>query len=286
MPSYYDQNALTDAQRARYPEAVKAYERVMEQNAELRKASGLPDVYWQIMDVCNGPGPKSALFNRLLEGKEPLPYPPPTAFSYPWYGIVETPGAHRVMLDAGQTLVGEMEAQWSEVEGSIGIIGINQCSWSIMRRNAAAETLAALLSRWKVLPEDQQTTSPLMSEIRRELRDGPEWIVRHSYWPEYRLFYGRAERETYRHYAVKDQLDARLEGLDPVIVRMLRSGCEAREMQARKHAASSTGERNGMEALYQGKDSFLDTLSDEDRDMVRYEAGAWQLEIFAPPGDG
>jgi hypothetical protein len=31
----------------------------------------------------------SALLGRLLAGKDPLPEPPPLAFSYPWYGLIE-----------------------------------------------------------------------------------------------------------------------------------------------------------------------------------------------------
>jgi hypothetical protein len=33
----------------------------------------------------------SALFERLMAGGEPLPYPPPLQFSRPWYAIVEDP---------------------------------------------------------------------------------------------------------------------------------------------------------------------------------------------------
>ena len=32
---------------------------------------------------------KSALLHRLLEGKEPLPIPPPRTYSYPWYSLIE-----------------------------------------------------------------------------------------------------------------------------------------------------------------------------------------------------
>lgn len=32
---------------------------------------------------------KSALFHRLLQGKEPLPIPPPRSHSYPWYELIE-----------------------------------------------------------------------------------------------------------------------------------------------------------------------------------------------------
>lgn len=32
---------------------------------------------------------KSALFHRLMEGKEALPVPPPRSYSYPWYSLIE-----------------------------------------------------------------------------------------------------------------------------------------------------------------------------------------------------
>lgn len=36
----------------------------------------------------------SALLQRLLEGKDPLPIPPPRSFSYPWYDLIEKGEAH------------------------------------------------------------------------------------------------------------------------------------------------------------------------------------------------
>lgn len=39
---------------------------------------------------------KSALFERLRSGKEPLPEPPPLGMSCPWYAVVEDPGPHYV----------------------------------------------------------------------------------------------------------------------------------------------------------------------------------------------
>ncbi len=37
---------------------------------------------------------KSALFERLMNGIEPLPYPPPRGLSCPWYAVVEDKGPH------------------------------------------------------------------------------------------------------------------------------------------------------------------------------------------------
>lgn len=40
---------------------------------------------------------KSALFERLRSGKEPLAEPPPLGMSCPWYALIEDPGPHYVM---------------------------------------------------------------------------------------------------------------------------------------------------------------------------------------------
>jgi len=39
---------------------------------------------------------KSRLFWRIRSGKEPLPEAPPTAYSCPWYELIEVPGPHDV----------------------------------------------------------------------------------------------------------------------------------------------------------------------------------------------
>ena len=59
----------------------------------------------------------SALLARLLEGKEPLHEPPPRAFGYPWYDLVET---------------GEGDA--TEVFEAEGMLVINQVPWIILQR--------------------------------------------------------------------------------------------------------------------------------------------------------
>lgn len=39
---------------------------------------------------------KSALFERIRSGKQPLDEPPPIGFACPWYAVVEDPGPHFV----------------------------------------------------------------------------------------------------------------------------------------------------------------------------------------------
>ena len=45
---------------------------------------------------CEADITKSALFERLRAGRQPLEYPPPVALACPWYALVEDPGPHYV----------------------------------------------------------------------------------------------------------------------------------------------------------------------------------------------
>jgi hypothetical protein len=86
---------------------------------------------------------KSSLLRRLLDGKEPLPVPPPRAHSYPWYEIVET----------GRTQLSAMfiEGPYDRAEGTF--IHVAQHPWKVLRTEGAG--------RWIV-----------------SYRDGEEWLLR------------------------------------------------------------------------------------------------------------
>lgn len=65
----------------------------------------------------------SALLQRLLNGKPPLPEPPPRSFSYPWYSLIED--------GSGKAEVREI-SDWLGGDGTILII--NQSRWEIVER--------------------------------------------------------------------------------------------------------------------------------------------------------
>lgn len=82
---------------------------------------------------CFGTGPdiveKSALFQRLLSGKEPLIYRPPNSNSYPWYEIIEDSQAeHHVLIGLAPSL-GSMLSPGAESGESC--ISINGALWRI-----------------------------------------------------------------------------------------------------------------------------------------------------------
>lgn len=74
----------------------------------------------------SGPGiiEKSALFQRLLSGKAPLAYRPPTSYSYPWYEVIEgTQSKHRVMIDSALSLGSMLNPGAGAGENCISING-------------------------------------------------------------------------------------------------------------------------------------------------------------------
>lgn len=132
---------------------------------------------------------KSALMNRLLEGKPALALPPPTSFSYPWYSIIETPGAHPVTLSS--------VTRHGVSEGLDRLkIAINQCNWSVHGFNQAAQTLidleaqlyATKIKHLGVVHYDW--TEHLQAQVRLAYQQQPEFVVQHGAWPEFRLFIG------------------------------------------------------------------------------------------------
>lgn len=56
----------------------------------------------------------SSLLARLISGREPLKFPPPRSYSYPWYNLVEQGFANNVEvnLSAGKISINQNQTQW------------------------------------------------------------------------------------------------------------------------------------------------------------------------------
>ena len=80
---------------------------------------------------------KSRLFWRLRSGKDPLPYPPPTAFSCPWYELIEDDRAHWA-YDCYIHKPGE-QGLWGRHTGPIANIG--QCLYNVETWSDKEETI-------------------------------------------------------------------------------------------------------------------------------------------------
>jgi hypothetical protein len=181
VPTFFqNQDSLPPDLLARWDHAVAEYDRVLQGICGDSAACRL-FYYNQIRE-------KSALFWRLLNGKDPLPMPPPTRYSYPWYEIIEAPGQHRVG-DIGFHAYGKpLGQQLAEIRGTDieDRLFIEQCGWSVLGRNTAAQEMLETLQDGTFTLEDQN----------RLMAAGPEWIVQCRAWPAYRLFVQRYRRQT------------------------------------------------------------------------------------------
>lgn len=95
---------------------------------------------------------KSALFNRLMEGKEPLPIPPPKAFSYPWYELIED----------GYGYPYEVWKAEDNFFGDFPAVGIDQSIWKLIEEKGENDYIVSYLygkdhsklseTKWHVYP--------------------------------------------------------------------------------------------------------------------------------------
>lgn len=231
MPTFFNRNELPPEQQARWDWAVAEYDRIQDENLDRAIAKMSPDERRQIMASLRDEGEddthrlrehlkafrdlmgggagngKSALFARLLQGKPALPFPPPTSLSYPWYAVVEEDGPFNVMVD-GLTF-GEPELDARIKKGAV--ITINQCLWTVVSRNAAAERLSALQAELSATARPEKEGAihcshtwsvRLLESVLGAYGGGPEFIVRYGEWGNYRLALGRKPSTCQRGYAM------------------------------------------------------------------------------------
>jgi len=162
-------------------------------------------------------GGKSALLNRLIQGKAALRDRPPCSFSYPWYEAVEatrpvmitTVGLSGVM-SLGSAMKGTGGAdQVPEVIDGVKCLVINQSAYVISGANEAAKTLAKIARQMMESPDGLREVDdwrlggnakreapaltrkhPLWDELLAAYEAGPEFEVRHGQWPSWRVFMG------------------------------------------------------------------------------------------------
>lgn len=82
---------------------------------------------------------KSRLYQRLLSGKEPLLYPPPTSFSYPWYELIEDGyGFPAEVLTPPKQIFKSNDGK--------DCLSIDNCLWEISEKISDEEYIASYIS--------------------------------------------------------------------------------------------------------------------------------------------
>lgn len=130
MPTFFEKTELSSEQRQRWDYATDLYNRLIADN------------HVRLGTIPRGqPGhPKSALFHRLLTGKQPLPNPPPLDFSYPWYDVIEGQGPWDV-LSHGHGNSNTIDA--FRPDGTSNTVVINQHPWLLLEMLSDTEAIVS-----------------------------------------------------------------------------------------------------------------------------------------------
>lgn len=163
MPTFFDPNNLTDTQKLNWDSAVAKHTEFLNSVRSAHADAGGREYDFFFDMIYNPPGhPKSALFARLLEGKEILPKAPPRSYSYPDYRLVEEVGPHNVMPYIGNEII------------------INQCAYQLVSANKAAKALKSFLSRNPSPASGNDPNRRYRRRIGKFLEMGPVYIVEHN----------------------------------------------------------------------------------------------------------
>lgn len=282
MPSFFDPDNLTPEQQARYNWALAEYKRVQEINRALAGAdAGADEGLLRALDRMNTPGPKSALFNRLLNGQAALPYPPPTSYSYPFYSLIEQGHASGLEVGGVTTLGGLLRGNGA-VPGSERCIIINQCLWAVEYQNEAANALMELAQNLEPR-QGAYLTEADSGRAAAVLRRRPEWKVRFGHWPAFTLYMGRATREGIRSVLHNPRLESDFSGGNREAGEVLRSGAQSRAERAariatqRARPAGSLSRFEELTLLRDEAEALNDGRPAEDDDWIRFTCDAWCL---------
>lgn len=91
---------------------------------------------------------KSRLFWRIRTGKAPLPEPPPTAFSCPWYEVVEECERPHHCIEAFIDIDDEGVEK--------GYVSVNQCTYNLVEKVSDLEAIVQFGTiRYRLWKEDQ-----------------------------------------------------------------------------------------------------------------------------------
>lgn len=164
MNNLFNKNNLTKEQQNRWDWAVCKYREIREQNILKSYEKLNEDEMLRLMFELNGTKEfkgsltlgivyeKSALFARLLEGKSPFIYPPPCAYSYPWYEVIEENGPWNLSIEAKdiQDLIFETNSNEFETNSNEYQILIEQTLWKILEKTSNNE-LRVTFGKWEDL---------------------------------------------------------------------------------------------------------------------------------------
>lgn len=224
------------------------------------------------------PGPKSALFARLLAGKFPLAFAPPLSFSQPWYELIEEPGPFSVLLGGMLPVTKVRLPEYGDCY--LSYLVLNDFPWGVAESNEAA---AVMLKQLEAIHDGLASIgdSATQDTLRECLRQRPEWVVNFPPWPSFKLRLGRAVRQGRRGEIQTEGIaDGFLDAAETRIGRIVIDGKSQAESRAERVAPLRVKPAHllspaEMRALAESDHILADP---EKLDVVEYECDTWMLE--------
>lgn len=157
MDKFLYKNKLNDEQKSRWDWAVCKYREIREKNMlnsfeelDEKERNSLMLELSKVKEfngslTLNMLDEKSALFGRLLSGKNPLLYPPPCAYSYPWYDVIEESGPWSLSFESENL----EEIILENLNGESHIL-IEQTPWKVLDKISGTEVIVTF-GNWEQL---------------------------------------------------------------------------------------------------------------------------------------
>jgi len=224
VPRFFDKAKLTPVQKDNWDRATTLY-------AQLKKEAYSSAIHPFMIDLMwNGAGDeKSALFSRLLEGKDPLPNPPPCYYSYPWYSVVEDKKQHAVDIGFYK-----------------GSLTIGQDVYKIRQANKAAKALTSFTKRHLYKREGVNEWSRVQRRhIASLLNADPKWTVEKNGYEFEVSYQQKIHSSRGRRFCYPGQFKCRsgFSGGNPSFINIIKTGMdEYRDQLKEYHARLEQGD--------------------------------------------
>jgi len=141
---------------------------------------------------------RSALMQRLIAGRKPLPFPPPRKQGVPWYELIDEPG-HHPCLATGVIRNRRLHRHtWKEL-----ILLVEDCPWEIVDANTRAGSLLDAQVRFQ-FPENSRDQPEAIYEATQIARAAgnmaaiscvrAEVSIHYGQWPQSMTLYATGPR--------------------------------------------------------------------------------------------
>jgi hypothetical protein len=234
---------------------------------------------------------QSALMVRLLEGIEPLPFPPPHAGSNCWYSLIEKNEPQRVRLSIGQPTIAAVASYADANQKKQLFVAGN--GWDIVSANEAAlEFLKLQEEPW--VEVDGKTVRP-NGWIENALKiafSHPEFVVKDRFYGEFKVWYSLdvVTGHNGRRYAfcyktnkeiLEDDWATDLRGVNPKVAEVVHSFSTddiLTPLEAVEENFADELTDDNRQSLHAYRDKYMEQQPELDHDWVGVKEGSWLIQ--------